>query len=326
MASDFVKITTDRTDVPDTLETVIQGLQRTPKKLPSFLFYDEEGDRLFREIMQLPGYYLTRCEQEILQEQSPLIVENFTLDDTPFDLVELGAGDGTKTELLLRELLNENTAFRYVPVDVSKHVLHLLAERLRQNLPSLTVLPMHGRIEHMHDVLDETTRKVFLYLGANIGNFTFTEAQTFLRSISEIMHPRDLLLIGFDLRKDPRLILSAYDDSTGVTARFNLNLLERLNRDFGANFDPAQFQHFPTYDPETGTTRSFLVSRTDQTVRFRDAGVEISFKAWETIHTEVSVKYDFHDIRRLAEGSNLDVIDTFTDSKQWFADVLFMRS
>ncbi len=325
MGSDFVRTARAKIQESNTLDVVIQGLQRTPKQIPSFLLYDKEGDKLFREIMQLPEYYLTRCEAEILQNQSLLMAEHFTTDNTPFDIVELGAGDGTKTELLLRVLLEQNADFRYLPVDVSENVLQLLSERLRKNLPALRVEPIHGRIEYIHDVLHHEPRKVFLYLGANIGNFAIFQAEDFLRGIADAMDDRDMLLIGFDLKKDPRRILSAYDDHSGVTARFNLNLLQRLNREFGADFNLRQFQHVPTYDPETGVTKSFLVSRADQRVRFRDSGVAIDFSAWETIHTEVSVKYNMQDIRRLAIGSGLEVVDTFTESKGWFADVLFSR-
>lgn len=307
------------------LDVVIEGLKNSPKQLPSYLFYDKEGDHLFTRIMELPEYYLTRCETEIFQTHWRRMLAHFVNEDESFDLVELGAGDGTKTEILLTHLSKMKSRFTYVPVDVSAHVLTLLRKRLLKTLPDLDVEPVHARIENLHEHLTDAHRRVFLYLGANIGNFPKEEARRFVTDLAGMMEEEDLLMIGFDLKKDPRLILSAYDDAEGVTRDFNLNLLRRLNRECDADFDIQKFSHFPTYDPQTGITRSFLVSNTGQVVNFGSNGEQIHFKAWETIQTEVSLKYDLDAIETLARHSGLRIKEVFYDKRKYFCDVVFTR-
>lgn len=302
---------------------VIQGLSQTPKRLPSWLLYDPQGDRIFQSIMHMPEYYPTRCEYSILQEKKAAMRHHFTAGG-PFQLVEFGAGDGWKTEVLLRELVQAKASFTYVPVDISAHVLDLLAKRLEQSLPGLPIIPVNEQNEHVMAYLPEKPqRKIFLFLGANIGNYEPEEAIAFGKKMAHDMQDHDLLMIGFDLKKDPTLIRAAYDDPKGITRDFNLNLLTRLNRELGANFNPAQFQHAPVYDPQTGAARSYLVSRTAQSVTLLGLGQTIHFNAWETIHTEISMKYDNTMIRSFADSAGLEIVESFYDHKKYFCDVLF---
>lgn len=308
-------------------EAVAQGLTQTPKRLPSWLFYDEAGDKIFQRIMRMPEYYLTDCEYEIFTRYQTALHKHFAQAGSPFELVELGAGDGYKTEILLKHFTAQNTAFSYLPVDVSEAVLQQLAARLQASVPALKISPIAKRyqqaIEDLHDA--DPMRKVFLFLGANIGNFSVAEAARFVRQIAAGMHTDDQLLIGFDLKKHPRLIQAAYDDPHGITRDFNLNLLTRLNRELGAQFDTGLFSHYPTYDPLTGVTKSFLVSLEEQDVYFEYNDQHVHFDRWEVIHTEVSQKYDIPMIKALADEAGLKIAAHFYDDKQYFCNVLFKK-
>jgi L-histidine Nalpha-methyltransferase len=305
-------------------QAVDEGFAKKPKRLPSWLFYDEAGDKIFQEIMHSPEYYLTPCEYEILETHKSKLLSYFMADGSSFNLVELGAGDGLKTEILLKHFISQEVDFLYSPIDVSEAVLKTLVQRLKKSVPQLEVQPINKRYnEALENLSTDTKRKVLIFMGANIGNFSMQEAQDFVKSIADGMHSHDQLLIGFDLKKDPHKILAAYNDSQGITSRFNLNLLKRLNRELGANFDTAQFTHYPYYDPATGTTKSFLVSLKAQDVYFELCDKQVHFKQWESIHTEISQKFDFEMINQLAQYAGLQVVDTFQDSKKYFCDVLF---
>jgi L-histidine N-alpha-methyltransferase len=308
-------------------QAVVAGFARKPKRLPSWLFYNETGDKIFQSIMRMPEYYLTGCEYEILQMHKTALREHLVADGSPFNLVELGAGDGFKTEILLQHLTDQRVSFTFSPVDVSQSVLSQLVERLDKSVPGLVIHPIHQKY---HDALDffagDALRKVILFMGANIGNFTVEEAVSFTKSISATMQQDDQLLIGFDLKKDPRLIQAAYDDPHGITRDFNMNLLVRLNRELGAQFQLDQFRHYPYYDPESGMTKSYLVSLKAQDVYFEALEKHVHFDRWEVIHTEVSQKYDLEMIQQLADKSGLAVVEVFYDCKHYFCDVLLANS
>ncbi|MEQ9591002.1 MAG: L-histidine N(alpha)-methyltransferase [Cyclobacteriaceae bacterium] len=306
------------------VRTIEKGLTSNPKRLPSWLFYDEVGDKIFQAIMRMPEYYLTDCEHEILCKQKSRIGDLFSKEGNSFKLVELGAGDGTKTEVLLDYFTTEDINFTYVPVDVSKAVLDQLQKRLKITLPDLKV---HSENKLYQEALtdlnaNDEERKVILFLGANIGNFSVSAAEDFVQDLAANMHSNDLLLIGFDLKKDPRLILAAYDDKGGITKEFNLNLLARLNRDLGARFDLEKFSHYPFYDPETGVTKSYLISQANQNVFIEALDRLIVFNKWEIIHTEVSQKYDAKMIERLADHAGLEVVEKLYDERGYFCDVV----
>jgi L-histidine Nalpha-methyltransferase len=314
-------------DTAPVAAAVLAGLARKPKQLPSWLFYDEQGDAIFQSIMRLPEYYPTRCEYEIFQRQKESIRQQFTAAGTPFRLVELGAGDGLKTELLLKHFLDQGTDFEYWPTDISPNVLDILHDRLEQSLPALTINPIAQRHEDALRTVaeDREHRHIFMFLGANIGNYSLLEAQTFVNNLAAAMHSGDLLFMGFDLKKDPRVIQAAYDDPHGVTRSFNLNVLTRLNRELGANFDIDAFDHAPYYDPESGAAKSYLVSLRSQDVHIEATHQKIHFDAWETIHTEVSLKYDVATIETLARKANLEIVRHFADPRDYFRDILFRK-
>lgn len=309
-------------------EAAAKGLFASPKSLPSWLFYDETGDKLFQQIMRMPEYYPTRCEYDILKEYKDHLFNHFRgRQSHRFQLVELGAGDGIKTEVLLEHFIANDAGITYVPVDISSNALEKLTTRLTSRWPAMAIKAIN---ESYDDALaglrhiDE--KKVILFMGANIGNFTTTEAAQFLKRLALPLSGEDMLLIGFDLKKDPRTIQEAYDDPRHLTASFNLNLLERLNRELGAQFDRNQFSHYPYYDPVSGTVKSFIISTKQQTVFLEALGKSVSFSAWEPVHTEVSQKYDLPMIEKLMAISGLHVIEMFFDADQYFCDVLVKSS
>jgi dimethylhistidine N-methyltransferase len=310
---------------PEFLAHVAEGLRRPQKTLSSMYFYDDEGSRLFQQIMALPEYYPTRTEFGLLTRHRAALATALrpAAAQEPFFLVELGAGDGLKTKILLRQLLETGATFTYMPVDISGAALDGLTASLREELPQLRVEPVATDYSAaLQLVATRPGRKVVLFLGSNIGNFLPPQRQVFLRTLAAPLTPNDRLLIGFDLQKEPRLIRAAYDDAQGVTAAFNLNLLARLNRELGADFDLAHWQHYTDYDPLAGAVRSFLVSTRAQTVQIGALNQRFDFAAWETIHTENSYKFTGPQIESLAAEAGLSVTEFFTDEQNYFADVV----
>jgi len=249
-------------------EDIRKGLSSNPKTLSSKYFYDDEGSRLFQQIMDLDEYYPTRTELEIFQTQTAEIFEAFTKNSAEFDLVELGAGDGTKTAVLIEYFLREKANFTYAPIDISQEAVDLLTEKFTESFPDLRMKAKTGDyFQILESLKTESERpKILLFLGSNIGNFSHAQSLDFFKSLRSVMNKDDLLFIGFDLQKNPRTILAAYDDKSGVTAEFNLNILRRINRELGANFDLENFSHYATYHPIDGAARSFIISRTTQDV------------------------------------------------------------
>jgi dimethylhistidine N-methyltransferase len=306
-------------------QDVTDGLLQHPKQLPSKYFYDAKGDQLFQDIMNMPEYYLTDCELDILQNQKDTILK--LIGEDTFDLVELGAGDGTKTKVLLEHFLAQQADFCYSPIDISGNVLQHLKHDLQLRWPQLCCEPLQGDyFKVLKDLaLTHEIKKVILFLGANIGNFTSDRAEAFLEHVGDYMRPDDLLIVGFDLKKDPEVILDAYNDPAGITAAFNLNLLERINRELGADFQLDQFKHWETYDPITGATRSFIVSTKDQEVRIEALGQAFHFNAWEAINVELSQKYDIPMIEQLAEEAGFEVLEHLFDDQKYFVDSVWRK-
>ncbi|UII21142.1 L-histidine N(alpha)-methyltransferase [Fulvivirga ligni] len=303
---------------------VLEGLNSMPKKLSSQYFYDEKGDKLFQKIMNLDEYYLTRSEYEIIDSNKERMLKLFSGSEGPFNLIEFGAGDGYKTKVLLNHFLDKKAKFNYVPIDISRHVLDELSDSLKEELPNLSVKPMEGEyFEVLKKLKKSEARNVVLFLGSNIGNFSHDQASVFLEGLYKCLKKNDLVMIGFDLKKDPDAILSAYNDKEGVTRDFNLNLLHRINEELGGNFQVGNFRHCPTYDPLTGTTSSYLVSTTHQRVEIMDQAVE--FDQWEAIHMEVSQKYDLNDIERLAYEAGFTIQSNFYDSKKYFVNSVWKK-
>ncbi|MCY7347283.1 MAG: L-histidine N(alpha)-methyltransferase [Pyrinomonadaceae bacterium] len=306
-------------------DDVQRGLSANPKFLSSKYFYDDEGSRLFQEIMKLPEYYLTRAETEIFRSQTKEIYEAFAKQGETFDLIELGAGDGTKTSLLVDYFLKQNADFKYVPIDISAEALNYLSEKFNASFPELAVQPEQGDYFRTLETFKTKTdrRKIILFLGSNIGNFSQPQAQDFFKSLRAVMNPHDALFIGFDLQKDPRTILRAYDDAQNVTAEFNLNLLRRINRELGADFDLQEFSHYAGYHPIEGAARSFLMSRQAQKVFVKALSKTFEFAAWEPIFMEISQKYNLGMIDDLAQMSGFKVVRNFFDGQNFYANSLW---
>lgn len=304
---------------------VLDGLTSYPKSLPSKYFYDKKGDVLFQQIMAMPSYYLTDCEFEILETHTEAIAKHLFNSNPSYDLIELGAGDGKKTKILLQYLVANKQDFVYKPIDISKNAIDSLALDLENYLPDLNV---KGEVGMYFDVLEKlkessNRNKAILVLGSNIGNLEHEVAISFLSKIADTMTQGDRLFMGFDQKKHPQVILDAYNDATGITAAFNKNILERINRELGANFNLDKFKHWETYNPETGTAKSFLVATEPMNVHIGALDKEIAFEAWETIHTEISQKYDDKVVTWLAEQAGLEILKCFTCGQNFYKNYIF---
>ena len=306
-------------------EDVLAGLSSTPKALSSKYFYDDEGSRLFQEIMKLPEYYLTGCEEEIFEKQTENIYRSFANGENAFDIIELGAGDGTKTAILVDRFLKQSADISYSPIDISQEALDALTAKFNAQFPSLKMDAMNGDYFKILDSLKNGNgrRKVLLFLGSNIGNFNREQSVAFFTSLRAVMNRNDLLFVGFDLQKDPHVIANAYDDAAGVTAKFNLNLLTRINRELGGHFDLDKFVHYANYRPIEGSARSFLVSRERQTVRIDALDREFDFEQWEAVFMEISQKYSRQMIDSLALESGFEIKENFCDAKAYYCDSLW---
>ena len=303
---------------------VLTGLKSEPKTLSSKYFYDDAGSDLFRKIMALDEYYPTDCEREVLTKHASEICQEML--KKKFNLVDLGAGDGAKTVVLLKELERIGADVVYVPVDISEGAMKTLVDTVGKDCPDI---PISGLVCEYGDALGwlgsapEKRQNLVLFLGSNLGNFTKPLAKGFLRRLWNSLAHDDLVLIGFDMKKDIDVLLSAYNDREGVTAEFNLNLLSRINRELGGDFDVAKFRHFGTYDVFLGAMKSYLVSLESQTVRIEKLACEFEFKAWEPIHTEYSYKYLPEDVEELARETGYEVQREFADGRNWFVDAVW---
>jgi dimethylhistidine N-methyltransferase len=318
--------TSPQTELQLFADDVRKGLEGTPKSLSSKYFYDDEGSRIFQDIMKLPEYYLTLCEREIFQQQAADIYQAFKNENASFDLIELGPGDGSKTALLIDHFLKQSADFTYIPIDISAEALRILSDNFQAKFPDLVIREKNGDyfqvLETLKESPDERTKIVF-FLGSNIGNFRKAESIEFFQRLSSAMSKDDLLFIGVDLQKDPRVILNAYDDPSGVTSAFNLNLLKRINRELDANFVIENFMHYASYHPTDGAARSYLLSREEQTVRIGALGQNFKFAQWEPIYMEISQKYTLEMLEELAEKSGFRIVKNFFDSKNYYTNSLW---
>jgi len=307
-------------------EDTYKGLASSPKYLLSKYIYDRKGDKLFQQIMDMPEYYLTSSEFDILKNNAEAITSYFS-NESGFDLIELGAGDGKKTKILLKELIEKEAKFNYLPIDISENVLKELETSLQKEIPEVNVKIQQGTYFKTLEKLSEynTRKKVIIVLGSNIGNLSHKEAVDFLRNIAQAMSEEDMLFMGFDQKKNPQTILDAYNDAQGITEEFNKNLLVRINRELEGDFKSDDFLHWETYNPETGTAKSFLVSKKQQKVNIRKLGLEINFEAWESIHTEISQKYDDSIVNWLADEAGLHMEKSFSDKENHYKNYIFRR-
>jgi dimethylhistidine N-methyltransferase len=303
---------------------VLLGLSDRPKRLPSKYFYDDAGSRLFQRIMGLSEYYLTACETQILEARAAEIVSRFR--GKRLNLVDLGAGDGKKTKILIAELEEQGVDAQYVPIDISEGAMKVLLEGMSEAQVSVPIRGLVGEyadglrwINHAH--ADRSS--LVLFLGSNIGNFNRAQARSFLRQLWNHLRPEDSLLVGFDLKKDIDVLLDAYNDGEGVTAEFNKNLLTRINRELGANFDVNSFRHYGTYDVHSGAMVSYLVSLERQRVEIGALDHAFEFAAWEPVHTEYSYKYLPGDIEALASDTGFFPVAQYFDDARYFTDCLW---
>ncbi len=308
---------------------VLNGLTSTPKYLLPKYFYDDNGSRIFTEIMAMPEYYLTSCEKEILTSQKEALTKEFIKGNPQhIELIELGSGDAQKTKVLLRHMLLREVPFSYTPVDISPDTNDRLVAELAVEMPKLAVNPRTGDYFEVMKSLNghPGIRRIVLFLGSNIGNFSSDERDLFLGQFSSFLKKGDKVLIGFDLKKSPDVIMKAYDDPHGHTRSFNINLLLRLNRELEADFDPDYFEHHVTYNPITGAAKSYLVSKITQSIYFKKLKLTFHFKQWEPIFMEASYKYDLASINKLARDFSFEVEDNFFDRKKYFVDSLWVKT
>ena len=282
------------------LRDVRQGLTTMPKQLSPKYFYDERGSELFEEITQLPEYYLTRAERLLLEKKIPEIVASVR----PCSLVELGAGSATKTRIILDAMRESGCAECYVPIDVSKEFLEATALQMQADYSSVRITPVVSDITEPFALPPVSSPTLVAFLGSTIGNFPREEAVRLLSHIARAMGASDRFLLGADLRKDPEIIDRAYNDSKGVTAAFNLNVLQRLNRELGANFPSSAYEHRAFYSSEHHRVEMHLNVRNAHTVVIPEIG-EIQFREGESIRTELSYKYDRSTLEDILAASGL---------------------
>lgn len=294
-------------------DEVLRGLQSSPKRIPPKYFYDERGSELFERITRLPEYYPTRTEISILESRESEIE---SLLGERWELVELGSGSSRKVRILLDAASGRGI---YVPVDISREHLLQAAQNVASAYPALRVTAVCTDYTRPMPLerFDPAGRRVVFFPGSTIGNFEPAEAGTFLKNFRTFLRPGDSMIIGVDMKKDPRTLHAAYNDAAGVTAKFNINVLHRINRQLSGTFDARSFEHVAFYDVQKGRIEMHLRSRGDQLVRV--AGEEIAFAAGETIHTENSYKYDRADFGALVASAGLEARDVWTDADRLFS-------
>ncbi len=292
---------------------VLAGLSRRPRAIPARFLYDARGSALFDAICELPEYYLTRTETAILTACAPEIARRA---GPGCALVEFGAGSATKSRILLDAM----DLALYAPIDISRRHLDQAAARLRADYPGLAIHPVCAdfmEVSSLPAAVTAARRRIGFFPGSTIGNLTPDESHAFLSRARRLVGDDGALLIGIDLRKDPALLHAAYNDASGVTAAFTLNLLRRMNRELDGDFDPAAFAHHAFYNPEQGRIEIYVRSLSDQAVSV--AGRRFEFAAGELIHTEYSYKYETAEFGRDTARAGFDLVETWTDPQRLFA-------
>jgi dimethylhistidine N-methyltransferase len=305
-------------------DDVRAGLTAKNKSLPPKYFYDDLGSQLFVAICRTPEYYLTRAESEILHLYADEIAASV---EGPVRLIEPGSGSAEKTRLLIEALIARQGGLLYQPIDISPVSIEESSRELLRLYPSLHIIAYAAdyftALRAMADAPPARERTLGVFLGSNIGNFDRKEAIAFLSSVRRVLRPGDGLLVGADLKKSADVLVPAYDDPLGVTAAFNLNLLARINRELGGEFDVKKFQHRAIYNEAEGRMEIYIVSRVKQKVRIRSLDLEIDFQEGETIHTENSYKYDLKQLASLAGESGFTLTRSWFDRERRFSFNLF---
>lgn len=299
---------------------VVKGLTQTPKTLPARYFYDDRGSELFEQICEVQEYYLTRTETAILREYAVEIARV----TGACELVELGSGSSTKTRILLDAYKQLEYPLRYLPIDVSAGILESSARQLLADYPSLKVRALAGTYELALEQLkvSQLPSRMICFIGSSLGNLTSSECDLFFSQIRDALRTGEYFLLGVDLQKSKQVLEAAYNDRSGVTAAFNLNMLHHLNWRFHGNFDPELFEHWAFYNETEARIEMHLRSLRSQTVELRALDLTVEFAPGETIHTEISRKFNLTDLQQQLQTRGLIPIQTWTDSQQWFGLIL----
>ena len=306
---------TDKNDIRE----VVSGLTKETKSLPARYFYDATGSQLFEQICQLPEYYPTRTEANILQQYGKDIIDRISTTE----LVELGSGSSTKTRYLLNAYPTDNPLY-YVPVDVSGSILKESAYSLLADYPNLKI---QGKVATYTQALQQLSqnflgKRTIAFLGSSIGNFNPTQCDRFIEEVTSALNPGDYFLLGIDLQKPVAILEAAYNDSQGVTAAFNLNMLQHLNDRFAANFNLDLFQHQAIYNQTEHQIEMYLISQRSQTVNLKSLDLTIELQQGEKILTEISRKFNLRQMASYLGDRNLNLIQSYTDPQQWFGLLL----
>jgi dimethylhistidine N-methyltransferase len=301
-------------------EDVIQGLTQTSKSLPPKYFYDDRGSELFEQICDQPEYYPTRTEAWILSQYADEIAEI----TGGCELVELGSGSSTKTRILLEAYQKNAGDCRYVPIDVSGGMLATTVRQLQQTYPDFSIAGLQGTYEQAleHLKLTDWSSRMICFLGSSFGNFTRQESDGFLSKIALALKSGDYFLVGVDLQKPKEILLPAYNDSQGVTAAFNLNMLSHLNWRFQGDFDIKLFKHEAIYNQADGQIEMYLHCQKSHWVSLEQLDLQVFFEVGESILTEVSRKFDLGIMQKQLEVQGLKTVKIWTDPQQWFGLVL----
>ncbi len=307
----------------DNGDDVVQGLSQTPKTLPCRYFYDDRGSELFEQITDLPEYYPTRTEQSILETYAADIVQQ----TGACELIELGSGSSRKTHTLLSAYSKLHEPLHYYPIDVSAGILRATALDLLARYPKLHVCGLAGTYEQALAQLPPRTieNRMLIFLGSTMGNLEDLARDRFLTQVQQALQPGEFFLLGVDLQKPIDVLEAAYNDAQGVTAAFNLNLLNHLNRRFDGNFQLDRFEHLAFFNPAASRIEMHLTSLTEQAVTLQKLDLEISFQAGESIHTEISRKFDLPTLSTILSAHTLAPIHIWTDPQNWFGLILCQR-
>lgn len=306
---------------------VCRGLTASPKHLPPKYFYDALGSKLFEAICELPEYYVTRAETEVLARHAGDIAGSV---GSPVRLVELGSGEGRKTRLLIEALFLRQGTLEYLPIDISREAIEASAEGLLRSYPELEISAFAGEfVPSLRALAEEASvskgfRTLVIFLGSTLGNLEPGERLSLLSAVRGLLRPGDGLLVGVDLRKPVSVLVPAYDDALGVTAAFNLNVLVRINRELGGRFDLTTFRHRAVWNEELSRIEMHLESLRAQVVAIQELELEVSFEEGETIHTESSYKFESRQIEALAEESGFELRRVWTDGKRRFGSHLLV--
>jgi L-histidine N-alpha-methyltransferase len=316
---------------------VERGLAAQSKYVSPKYLYDEVGSQLFEQICLQPEYYLTRTEASILNKHAPVISK---LLGSNIEIIELGSGSSSKTAILLSYLSLQKKRIYYFPIDISSSILMESTRRLKSQFPNISIIGIRSdydlgidkaaaaaagcmSAERNQEIPD---MKLLLFLGSSIGNFELIEARSLLGSVRKKLHTNDLLLVGFDLQKDESVLNAAYNDKAGITAKFNLNLLARINKELDGNLELGKFEHHAFYSREQQRMEMHLVSKTDQQLYIGALGKTFAIRKGESIHTENSYKYTLNQIAALAEDCSFTLEKNFMDKNRWFNIALLSPS